>query len=93
MTGVAVSRIASGDGNGDHNLTWNEECRPADDHEVVFPANVGEAHRSSLQKDQSGWGMLVQLRKAQGLNLQANWPNSEKPMPIGRISVGKISDT
>lgn len=26
-------------------------------------------------------------------NSPANWPNSEKPMPIGRISVGKISET
>lgn len=27
------------------------------------------------------------------MNSPANWPNSEKPMPMGRISVGKISDT
>jgi hypothetical protein len=32
-------------------LTWNEECGPADDHEIVLPANIVEAHRGSLKQD------------------------------------------
>lgn len=75
-------------------LTWNEECRPADDDKIVLPANIVEAHRGSLKQDQ-GSCIVVSCRPdhTNEANIPANCPKRENPMPMGLISVGKISET
>lgn len=39
-------------------LTGNEKGGPADDHEVVLPADSVKAHRSCLEEDEGGWVLL-----------------------------------
>lgn len=39
--------------------TWNKECGPADNDQVVFPANVTEAHGRSLQENKGCYTVLA----------------------------------
>lgn len=76
-------------------LTRNEEGRPADDDEIVLPVDGVETDGGGLQQNDGSYRQVsdIYFSAQQAANLPANCPNSEKPIPMGRISVGKISDT
>lgn len=39
--------------------TWNEEYGPTDDDQVIFPANIAEAHWRGLEKNEGGYVVLA----------------------------------
>jgi hypothetical protein len=54
--------------------TWDEKYRPTDNDQIVFPANIVEAHRSGLQENDSGFVMLADSQKfiEKAINSPAN---------------------